>query len=317
MNRVYITDYITDPNFEKSVLDNEVTLSKKSDAEILLVWHKNVDANYLDQFPKLKVLIRYGVGCDNIDYDEVNKRKLILCNTPDYGIEEVSDTALGMILGLTRSIYRYDILAKTIDDGTWQENIIPEIRRSSEMNIGVLGAGRIGGSLLLKCNSLGFKTSFYDPYIFRGIEKTYSTKRYDDLDEFIQSNDIISINATQTNTSYEIVDEEFISKMKRGSYLINTARGKIIKDLDLFIEPIKENKILGLGLDVLPSEPPIKSKLINDWRVNAEWIENRVIINPHAGYYSNSSWREMRIKAAENAKRVLNGMEPFNIVDTG
>ena len=314
MSRVFITDYIKDPDLERTILNEDVSVSDMKDAEVLLVWHKKIDANYLDQFPKVSVLIRYGVGCDNIDFDEASKRNILICNTPDYGVEEVSDTALGMVLSLIRNINRYDYKAKKINDGTWQENIIKDIKRTSEMQIGILGAGRIGGSLILKCNNIGFNTSFFDPYVNRGIEKTYSSKRYDDLSNFIESNDIISINASQTDTSYEMVNEKFIEKMKEGSYLINTARGKIIKDVDLFIEPLKSGKILGIALDVLPSEPPKNSELIDAWRNNEEWLDNKVIINPHAGYYSKSSWIEMRIKAAQNAKRVLDGLEPFNKV---
>ena len=314
MNRVFITDYITDPEIEKSILQDEVSTIEKENAEILLVWHKLIDSNYLDNFPKASVLIRYGVGCDNIDFEETKKEKITVCNTPDYGVDEVSDTALGMILNLTRSINRYNELAKKINDGTWQENIISEIRRSSEMSVGILGAGRIGGSLLLKCQSVGFKTSFYDPYLSRGLEKTYSSIRYDDLEEFISSNDIISINATQTATSFEMIDENFINKMKNGSFLINTARGKIIKNIDNFIEPLKNGKILGIALDVLPTEPPTGSALIESWRNNDDWLDNKLIINPHSGYYSKSSWHEMRLKVIENAKRVLDGLEPFNEV---
>ena len=111
-----------------------------------------------------------------------------------------------------------------------------------------------------------------------------------------------------------MIDENFINKMKNGSFLINTARGKIIKNIDNFIEPLKNGKILGIALDVLPTEPPTGSALIESWRNNDDWLDNKLIINPHSGYYSKSSWHEMRLKAAENAKRVLDGLEPFNEV---
>jgi lactate dehydrogenase-like 2-hydroxyacid dehydrogenase len=321
MRKVLITDYVTNKDIENTVFkktDYEVVTFNenfdKSQVEAILVWHEIINSKFLDDYPNLKFIQRYGVGCDNIDFDQVKVRNLILCNTPDYGVDEVSDTTVGMILGLTRSIYRYDIKSKTIDDGTWQENIFKETRRSSEIRVGILGAGRIGGSVILKCKHLGFQTSFYDPFLIRGMDKTYGSYRFDSIDDFISKNDVISINATQTETSFHLVNEEFISKMKQGSYLINTARGKIIKDLDAFIDPIKEEKILGLGLDVLPDEPPKKSKLIESWRKSEPWLQNRVIINPHAGYYSKSSWLEMRVKSAENVLRFLNSGEYFNVV---
>ena len=182
------------------------------------------------------------------------------------------------------------------------------------MTLGVVGAGRIGGSVILKAKALGFKVFFYDPFIGRGHEKTLGVDRYDDLDDFLKDADIVSINASLTDSSYEMVDKRFIKKMKDKSYFINTARGKIIKDLDIFIKPIKDGKILGVGLDVLPVEPPLDSGIINSWKNNERWLGNKLLINPHSGYYSQQAWQEMRIKAAENALRVLKNKEPFNIL---
>ena len=261
MPKVFITDYIKNPDIEKKILGENVSTTDKNNAEVLLVWHENIDSNYLNQFPDLKVLIRYGVGCDNIDKDELKERDMILCNTPDYGIDEVSDTTVGMILSLTRSIHQYDFLAKKILDGTWQENIISNIKRSSDMSVGVIGAGRIGGSVLLKCKSMGFKVSFYDPFIERGLEKTLSVKRYDDLNSFLQNNDIISINATQTESSFNMVNEEFISNMKNESFMVNTARGKIVKDIDLFIDPIKKVSIKIFLIRILFTQDSLQIRL--------------------------------------------------------
>ena len=112
-----------------------------------------------------------------------------------------------------------------------------------------------------------------------------------------------------------MVDYQFVEKMKNGSYLINTARGKIIDNLDIFIDPIKAGKILGIGLDVLPDEPPNKqSEFINSWLSSESWTVGKVIINPHAGYYSQESYKEMRKKAAINARRIIDKLEPTSIV---
>ena len=103
--------------------------------------------------------------------------------------------------------------------------------------------------------------------------------------------------------------------MKKDAYLINTARGKIVEDLDDFIDQIKSGKISGIALDVLPDEPPSKeSLLINSWKNNEEWILGKVVINPHTGYYSQEAYFEMRQKAAQNAKRMLQNLEPYSIV---
>ena len=162
MGKVFITDYIKNPNFEKKILGNLLT-KVKEDASVLLVWHKIINSEYLDKFPKVKLLIRYGVGCDNIDFHEIKKRGIMLCNTPDYGVDEVSDTNLAMLMNITRKLAHYDAISKKISDGSWQENIFKDIRRNSEIAVGIIGAGRIGSLFALKAKSVGFKVSIYDP----------------------------------------------------------------------------------------------------------------------------------------------------------
>ena len=113
-----------------------------------------------------------------------------------------------------------------------------------------------------------------------------------------------------------MINPDFIKKMKNSSSLINTARGKIINDIDDFYDPLKTNKIYSLALDVLPNEPPKDSKLISSWRKGEKWLGGRLLINPHTAYYSKESFVEMRTKATNNALRIINGETPFNIIDS-
>jgi D-3-phosphoglycerate dehydrogenase len=111
-----------------------------------------------------------------------------------------------------------------------------------------------------------------------------------------------------------MVTTDFIKNMKSGSALINTARGEIITDLDIFVEPIKSGKLIGVGLNVLPEEPPKNCELIRAWKRRDEWASGKVINKPHTSYYSQDSYVEMRKKAAMNAKRIIKGDIPFNII---
>ena len=185
MSKVFITDYITSAKIEKRILGNSLTNKIKNNISILLVWHQRVDKDYLDKFPKLKAIIRYGVGYDNIDLKELKRRKIVFCNTPDYGVDEVSDTTITMILNAVRGVNEYNFTAKKFVN-TWQENIIKPIKRISNLNLGVIGAGRIGSSVLLKAKSINFNTFFYDPYKENGYEKTINAIRYDNLDDLLQ-----------------------------------------------------------------------------------------------------------------------------------
>jgi len=316
MSKVFITDYITKPDIETSILGEDLSNSSSKSIEVLLVWHQKIDAQYLDNYPNLRGVVRYGVGFDNIDLNEIRRRNLVFCNTPDYGTDEVSDSALSMILNHTRGVHAYNQFSKKYFD-SWQENIISAIRRTSEISIGVIGAGRIGTALIRKAFNVGFKVSFFDPYKPSGYEKAIRASRFYDMDSLLNNSDVISIHTPLTSETRGMVDKEFLRKMKKGAVLINTARGEIVKNLDDLYHEIINNRISGIGLDVLPQEPPKSSQLIDLWRNNDVSISHKIIINPHTSYYSISALEEMRTKASENAKRIIYGEKPLNIIASG
>lgn len=310
---VSITDYIVDPSIERDILGCCLSPKPGPETEVLLVWHQEIDSIYLNQFPNLKAVIRYGVGYDNLDLVELTKRGIIACNTPDYGVDEVADTTIALMLNITRGISRYDVQCRNVDSSGWQQNTISELRRSTKLTLGIIGAGRIGGSVLLKAFSLGFNTLMYDPYQPRGIEKTLRAKRTDNLEEFLTQADIVSLHLTLNKETVGMVNEEFLSWMKHGSSFINTARGKLVSDIDIFYEPMKTGAINSVALDVLPEEPPRpNSLLLNAWRDRENWIDGRLLINPHTAYYSKEAFIEMRQTAAQNALRILNGETPIH-----
>ena len=311
---VFITDYIKSPDIEFDVLGNYLANKLSKEIEYIIVWHQKVDKKFIDYLPNLKGIVRYGVGYDQIDIDYCRKRNIIVCNTPDYGTDEVSDTALAMIMNITRGISRYDYLSRNYFD-TWQENTIKSIKRNNEVKLGVIGAGRIGGSLILKANALRFQTFFYDPFVVRGHEKMLNSIRIDSLKEMLNECDIISINCPLNSETKAMVNDEFISMMKDGASIVNTSRGGIISNLDIFYKALKEDKLSNVSLDVLPEEPPKKSLLLDAWRGKAPWLDGRFIINPHTAYYSDKSFFEMRFKAASNILRMIKGKSPYNRVD--
>jgi len=304
MSKIAITDYFEFAEEEKEILGDLVGTEINDDTEILLVWHEQINEQFIKNIPKLKGVQRYGVGYDTLDLNFLKSRNIICCNNPDYGIDEVSDTAVAMILNISRGIFQYNHNAKKYFNN-WQENVNKKLKRSSETNIGIIGAGRIGGSVILKCNSMKFNTYFYDPYKESGYEKMLNSRRVNSIDELLNVSDIISIHTPLTTETMGIINNDFLNKMNKGSSLVNTARGALFHNLDDLYIKLKEDYLYCLAIDVLKEEPPINSNLINDWRESKDWLEGRLIINPHTSYYSNSSFKELRINAAMNAKRIL------------
>lgn len=314
MPRVLITDYIKDTSLESSVLFDLVSLQPGDDVEVLLVWRKQIDAEFMDRFPNLKAVIRYGVGTENVQIAEAKRRGIAVCNTPDYGVDEVALTAISFVLYFDRAIRTYDQKARQFSGGIWQ-NTEKRIRRSNCSTVGCIGAGRIGSTFLLKARALGFNTVLYDPYRPTGYEKVLSCGRAESLTEILEISDFVSIHVVLTEETANMVDDSFVKQMKQGSILINTSRGQVFSGLDFLVEPLKSGRIGGVALDVLPQEPPAGGALINAWRNEDEWARERVLINPHTAYYSQEAFQEMRTKAARNALRVLDGEQPLNRVD--
>ena len=316
MSRVYITDYIDNPTLEREVLGSQVSTKQQSEAEVLLVWHQKIDANYLNQFPKLSGVVRYGVGFDNIDLAEIKKRGLVFCNTPDYGTDEVSDTALAMMLSLLRGVFAYDYFSRDYVD-SWQENTIQRLKRVSGLTLGVIGAGRIGTALMRKAKALDMDIVFYDPYKDSGYEKAIGVRRCHDLSEFLAQCDVVSIHTPLTEETHSMVSQSFIDSMKEGAILINSSRGEVLENLDIVYDALQSKQLDAVALDVLPDEPPVNCRLIDAWRMRDSELSHRIIINPHTSYYTQESYAEMRTKAAENAKRILDGEQPLNIITDG
>ena len=314
MARVYITDYVEDPTFEIGVLDNLVSLQPAEDVEVLLVWRRIVDADFMDRFPKLRAIIRYGVGTDNVHIQEANRRGIAVCNTPDYGIDEVALTAISFLLYFDRAVEKYDRKARHHTAGAWQ-NTEKGLRRSSCSTVGCIGAGRIGSAFLLKARALDFKTVLYDPYKPSGYEKVLGSQRVESLEEILSVSDYVSIHVALTEETDGMVNKGFIERMKHGAILINTSRGQVFDGLDFLVQPLKTGKLGGIALDVLPQEPPRGGELIDAWRKKDDWTIGRILINPHTAYYSQEAFREMRTKAAQNALRVLRGEAPLNRVN--
>lgn len=305
---IYITDYINDFSIEKKILKNSLMTYKDkninfSKVKVVIVWHEKIDKKFLKQFPNTKVVIRYGVGYDNVDVNYLKMKKIIFCNNPDYGVEEVSNTALAMSLSLLRKIYEYDVLSKKLlleKNYEWQEKIFKNTFRLSKIKVGVIGAGRIGSAFINKSKEIFTNISFYDPNLPLGYEKIFNCNRHYNLNNLLKSSDLITIHAPLTKETKNLIDKNNIKLLKKNVVLINTARGGIIEDIDIFYDKFIKNEIGGLGIDVLKDEPPNinKSKILKLWINNDKRLNGKLIINPHVSYYSKESYNEMRKKAA-------------------
>ena len=304
---VAVTDHIKNFSIEKEILGDyfENKLSKKT--SIILVWHKLINKEFLIKYPSIKAVVRYGVGYDNIDLEFCKSKKIIVANTPDYGIDEVSDSAIGMILYLTRKLGALETLAKEESNYWLGKEFELNMRRLNKLSLGIIGLGRIGGSIAKKFLPFSKKIGYYDPYLPNGYEKVYGIHRYQNLDSLLSNSDIVTINTPLNKETKGMVNKNFLNQMKNGSYLINLSRGPIIKDKKIILENLQSRKIEGYGTDVWTQEPPLENdQLYINWKAEREDLKGRIIVNPHTAYYSKEALYESRSKACFTCLDIIN-----------
>lgn len=283
-------------------------------ADALLVWHHvTIDATVIGWLDRCRVIVRAGVGFDNVDLVAAGRRGIKVCNVPDYGTGDVADHAVALFLALARGVVAYDEAVRT---GAWGWDALNRpIRRVSEMVVGIIGLGRIGTATCRRMQALGASVGFYDPYKEDGYDKALGVWRADTLRDLLDKSDVVSLHVPLTDETERMVDGEFVRTMKPGALLVNTARGRTM-DLDAVYQGLRSGHIGGAGLDVLPEEPPPAAHpLVKAWRERAAWLTGRLVLTPHVAFYSAEALDEVRRKAAAEVLRVLQGREPRNCVN--
>ena len=175
--------------------------------------------------------------------------------------------------------------------------------------------GRIGTASALRARAFGMNVVFYDPQLSIGAELSFGFTRANKLEDLLKVADVITIHAPLTPETNRMINAETVSKIKPGAYLISTARGPIC-DTGALLDGLKSNRLLAVGLDVLPSEPAtLADPLVKAWQANEPWIRGRVLMGPHSGFYSPDSLVDLRTKAAQTACWYLKDNKLVNCVN--
>lgn len=284
-------------------------------ADAIMLYHNiRIGRSTIERLEQCKLIVRCGVGFDNVDYVFARSRGIAVANVPDYGTEEVADSAIGMMLALTRGINFYNVRMRDTPD-PWMYSTAGKLYRLRGRTFGLLGLGRIGSATALRARSLGMDTIFFDPYKQDGYDKALGIRRVETLDELLASSFVLSLHCPNTPETKHIIDAEALQKMQDGSYLINTARGAIV-DVRAIPDAIASGKLAGAAIDVLVDEPPAKdNQLLVAWRDPKHPAYTRLIINPHSAFYSEEGLADMRIKGSQACRNALLGHPLRNIIN--
>ena len=324
MRKVVITDYLEPPaNIESKELDglasvaclqarnNEELRGKLGDAHAVIVFHEvTLPADLIRELDVCRIIVRCGVGFDAVDIEAAGTRGIPVCNVPDYGVDEVADHALGLMLACVRGIMRAERTVR-FSLQPWDKRAAGFVPRLAGMTLGIVGLGRIGSATALRGKALKMRVIACDPYVRPGTEKVLGVDLCD-LRTLLASSDVVSLHTPLTAETRHLINAEALAMMKSTAFLINTARGAVV-DVDALADALRTQRIAGAGIDVLPCEPPpADSALVKLWQLS-EFVN--LVITPHTAFYSDAGMVEMRMKAAQEIGRALRGEPLRNCVN--
>jgi D-3-phosphoglycerate dehydrogenase / 2-oxoglutarate reductase len=307
MSTIVITDTnLGDGSIEKNALsshrvrildssDADSIAAEAADADALLVQWAPIDAHLLDRLPRLSVIVRYGIGLDNIDLEAARERGIAVSNVADYCIEEVAAHATAFILSRARRLSDY---AASPTAGQWRVADVAPPFTPSDDPVGIAGVGRIGRTLAKNMSGLGHPVVGWDPY---APEWPVGVERVDTLEELAERSNHLSLHLPLTEGTRGIASAAIFDRLGPEGHLVNTSRGGLVDEQDL-LDALGADRLGFASLDVLCSEPPtgLSSQLV---------ASPRTIVTPHAAYCSDSATLRLQRRAAEIANEMLSRVE--------
>ena len=276
------------------------TLTKlAADVDAIMTNWAKVPQAVIAAAPKCRIVSRLGIGLDNIDVKYATERGIVVTNIPDYCLIEVAEHTLALVLTFGRKTAFYHVETKA---GRYALGAGPELRRLEGQTLGIIGMGNIGRLVAAKAKAFGFRvlgTSRRPAPMPAGVE-------WRELDALVAESDYISLHAPSTPETKHLMDAARLARMKPSAYLINTSRGALIDEAAL-AAALDAGQLAGAALDVQQQEPPEISR--------PPFNDPRVIVTPHAAFFSRESVTELRRRVSEQVVKRLHGEIPENVIN--
>jgi D-3-phosphoglycerate dehydrogenase len=318
MTKVAVTDYSFDSlDVEAAVLQPvgcEISASKRigpaeeiarlvADADAVLTQFAPLTAGVIAAMGRARVIVRYGVGVDNVDLDAARERGIPVCNVPDYCMDEVADHTLALILAATRHIVANCVQVRA---GGWKLGVpLAGMKALSQLTVGVVGMGRIGREVVRRLGPFKCRVVAHDPALPAAeVEKAGAAPA--SLDEVLAQSDVLTLHCPSTPQTRQLIRRETIARMKPGAILINVGRGDLVESAAL-IDALQQGHLAAAGLDVFDPEPiPPDSPLLK---------MPQVVVSAHVASASVRAVRRLRETAADIIARALRGEPLLNVVN--
>jgi D-3-phosphoglycerate dehydrogenase len=273
------------------------------DADAVITQFAPVNAAVIGAMQKSRVIVRYGIGVDNVDLKVAAAKGIPVCNVPDYCIDEVADHALAMILDLTRKITANAIKVRA---GGWGlARPLSSMFALKYMTVGVVGFGRIGREVAARLKAFKCNVLVYDPPVDAATIRAANCEPAA-LDAIFRQSDLITLHCPSNDQTKQMINAQSIATMKDGVMLVNSSRGTLVKT-DELVAALKSGKVSAAALDVTDPEPPdLQGELVK--------LDN-VIINSHIASCSDQAVRKLRESVVDTVRIALGGGSLPNIVN--
>ena len=284
--------------------DAETIISHTREADGIMVGMARIDKRVIGSLEQCKIIVRMGVGFDNVDIAAATSRGIVVSNTPDFCTEEVSDHTMALLLMIARRIIQGQ---KGVREGKWGPTAIEftSFFRIRGQTLGLFGFGRISRLVAEKARGFKLNCIAFDPYVKKEEMFQYGVEKVE-MKELLRRSDYISLHSPLTKETENAFGFEEFRAMKKTGWVINTSRGSVIREDDL-ITALDQKLIAGAALDVLAKEPPDENHPL----IHRE----NVIVTPHMASWTWDSRDDLQVKGAEEIVRVLKGEKPKNVVN--
>lgn len=328
MFEIGILDRIITPDLEESILSSFgkiICFNVSNEDELpddicsldaVIVYNKiTITQITINKLLNCKVIVKAGVGYDNIDIWAAGYSGIPVINIPDYGTNDVADHTIALFLSYVKKIGFYDNALRKDFIQYWKPGMGRETHRLSGLTFGIIGMGRIGTAVAMRAKAFDMQVGYYDPFLPDGYDKTFQVQEFKILEQLVESSNVISIHIPLNKDTEKIINYSLLQNAIHKPILINTSRGKVINTEDIYTL-LKENIIEAYLADVYEMEPPTeKNNLLLQFLDDEEFLRNRVIFTPHSASHTIETRKEMREKTAISIKNFLENKNMKNCVN--
>jgi len=276
------------------------------EADIVLVNMAKFTREVMKGLAKTKVVLRHGIGFDNLDLPSATEEGIVCANQPKASNEDVAEHAITLMFAAFRKVKKQEFRMKpSIQAGKWDYAGIGNLTRIAGKTIGIVGCGNIGSHIVKKLAGFHPRFLVYDPYLPETRAKELGVI-LTDMDTLLRESDMVTVHVPVTDETRGMFDKKLFAKMKPSAVFVNTSRGALVVTEDL-AAALKDGTIAGAGIDVYVKEPPEPGFPLLD-------LDN-VILTPHLAWSSVEGAEEIRLMIMDDLRRFLKGEPPIGVVN--